>query len=84
MKEYEERTRIDRDVVSCKCNKCGAEMYNPEHEEIYGLTDLYIEGSYYSPTLEDQTWFKFDLCEQCVLELMDTFKIPPEAGEYYV
>ena len=82
MKSFEEKTRIDRDITSCLCNKCGKEMFNKETKEVFGI-DVYIEGAYYSPTLEDQTWFKFDLCEQCVLELMDSFKIPPEAGEYY-
>ena len=82
MKKYSKITRTIPTLKTCLCNKCGTEMLYHETEEIHGI-EVRIEGGYYSPTLEDQTWFKFDLCEQCVLELMDSFKIPPDAGEHY-
>jgi hypoxanthine phosphoribosyltransferase len=65
------------------CNKCG-EMCSVTDsdsllvDEPYGLIGATVDGGYYSKCMEDGTSYTFDLCEECVMELIYDFKIRPE------
>lgn len=69
------------------CNKCGKDCISfkdGEETTFYGLLDARVRGSYYSPVLEDLMEYRFDLCESCLKELFDTFKIPVTKKEYNI
>jgi hypothetical protein len=61
------------------CNKCGKscsiDMFNKTYD--YGLIDARVFGSYHSPVLDDCTSYQFSLCESCLVDLFDSFIIPP-------
>jgi len=48
-----------------------------EHGERYGLSAI-VGGGYESMYLEDMTTYQFDLCEKCLVELFEGFRIKPE------
>ncbi len=65
------------------CNKCGGSR-TPEGcpvQDVYGAAVRFDTG-YFSKALPDGNVYDFELCEPCVAELMDTFKIPPRITEY--
>ena len=55
------------------CNKCGESL---KFEMNYnGLVGAYVVGGYDSPVLADMATYRFDLCEACLQELFDSFKL---------
>lgn len=68
-------------TTDIKCNKCGKSLRIsdlPGDVVCYGgLIGALVEGSCYSK-FGDCISYEFDLCEECILEMFDTFKIPPE------
>lgn len=83
MLKYKAVTREVFEIEECLCNKCGeSQLYAREdgfsHSEIYGLPEITIIGGYWSKYLSDNTKYQFSLCEKCLNELFDTFKIPVE------
>jgi len=71
-------------LVEITCNKCGTAADVSEDDngwvaEPYREFDLvYAYGS----VLYDFSGVRFDLCEHCVKEIVDTFKIPAESRDY--
>jgi len=57
------------------CNRCGYTCMKAG--EYYGLS-AEVSGGYESTHLGDMISYKFDLCEKCLSELFDTFKIKPD------
>lgn len=82
MKTHIEKQWVYKETVSCICNKCGKEMI-VNFGNICGA-EVYVEGSYDSPCLEDCTSYEFDLCEYCLTELMDAFIYPAKKTEHGV
>lgn len=78
---------IEKHYEKYVCNKCGEECNSRDADmdvpipTWYGLLDAKVIGNYYSPVLEDCTAYKFDICEKCLKEFFDTFKIPVEERE---
>lgn len=79
-------TEVIKDVF---CNKCGESCCplkireQPSREGyLYGLIEQTVSGGYYSHVLSDCVNYTFSLCEACLSNLFDTFKIPVETKEY--
>lgn len=73
------------------CNKCGETCRVKEgvrhgkeddRGSPYGLINGIVRGGYFSPVLSDVTAYCFDMCEKCVQQLFDSFKIPVDMVEY--
>lgn len=63
------------------CNKCGQSLKNCGFEDygFEGLIEISILFGYGSK--QDGTSYKFSLCEDCIMELVKSFKIAPETNE---
>lgn len=72
------------------CNKCGDDCQKLDSDMdgnefsvgYYGLIDAEVSGGYYSDHLSDCVNYKFSLCEKCVKEMFDTFKVKPDVYVY--
>lgn len=64
------------EIEDVTCNRCGGTCMSREGER-YGLSAL-VSGGYESTHLEDMTAYQFDLCEKCLVELFEEFKIKPQ------
>lgn len=64
-------------VKEVNCNKCAESLKVSESgsDEFYGLVGAKVHGGYFSTDLEDGTEYEFDLCEKCVKEMFDSFKM---------
>lgn len=85
MLKYKTITREVREIEDCLCNKCGeSQLYASEDgfecKDIYGVVCDFT-GGYFSKYLADCTRYQFSLCEKCLKELFDTFKIPVQIDE---
>lgn len=75
-----EEKDIIEDII---CNKCG-KTCNKNFEDSklnpdpYGLIEVTVSGGFLSKPLHDGNSYTFSLCEQCLQELFDNFKIPVE------
>ncbi|WP_431785870.1 hypothetical protein [Paenibacillus lactis] len=81
MKNYKEEAITEKKLihVSTTCNKCG-KTKEPEQVDhyiwetfAYDFAIHFKEGSQY----EEQKWM-FDICEECAIEFVKTFKIVPQ------
>lgn len=80
------KTEVVNETVDIICNKCGKtcnniarQNYDKKHgKDFYGILELEVHGGYNSATIGDMVSWRFSLCEFCVKELVDTFKIPHE------
>jgi len=82
LKEVTQSIEYTEDIV---CNKCGNSLRREEAGDppiFCGLTECYVEGEYYSPVLPDGVSYKFDLCEKCVMELINSFQVPAEKTDW--
>ncbi len=61
-------------VTDVLCNKCGTNK-----GEIHNIV---IEFGYFSKQHDGQTW-DFDLCENCIIEFVKTFKYKPEIKDIF-
>lgn len=75
MKKTKEVTRIDKQVESVLCNKCGMECYDIS---LYKETDGETFFVYGRPKGLDYDFCTFELCTTCIVKLIYSFKIPPE------
>jgi hypothetical protein len=88
-KEQLEAAYADR-TTELHCNKCGENMKRFSTDAdgetfcvgYYGLVDAELSGGFYSDPLSDCTTYRFSLCEKCVMELFETFKVPPHVETY--
>jgi hypothetical protein len=63
-----------------QCNRCGKELpLTPEGIPLADFVEIDKLWGYYSA--RDGVRTRFDLCEECVCELIRTFAIPPEEEE---
>ena len=66
------------EVEDILCNLCGKSLYDGVNYN--GLTDAEMKCGYGSKW--DGTIFKFSLCEDCMEELMNKFKLSAEENWY--
>lgn len=79
MKKYEMRTEtVTREIVAdITCNKCQKSLARMGPDNGFFGLRAECKGGYGSHDgIQDGSTWKFDLCEECVLELMRTFSIP--------
>ena len=91
---HEEKEKRTADLKAGKpdvfCNKCGenlkflAKDYEGKDFFVgyYGLVDAHVSGGYLSKHLRDLQYYEFSLCEKCIKEMFDTFKVPPKQERY--
>lgn len=75
-----EGTGIVRENKSYSCNKCGGTMKATEDcsdSSPHGLVEVTVGGGYHSFYLSDCTSYTFSMCEKCLREAFEEFKIPP-------
>ena len=80
------------ETVDILCNKCGKtcsglkRYHNAKDHQLCGysgLVETEVHGGYDSEFVGDMTSWKFSICEECLLEITKTFKIPHEIkGDY--
>jgi hypothetical protein len=58
------------------CNRCGQEHLGSEEWMQENIHPIQVMFGYTSE--HDGIAWKFDLCEECLIEFCTTFKIPPE------
>jgi len=78
---------VVRTPESYLCNNCGESLIPLDMEKDckpspYGLVEKTVSGGYFSDYLWDCTTYTFSLCEKCLRDLFDQFKIPPQIGGY--
>jgi hypothetical protein len=78
-KNITEEVEIVTDVI---CNMCGESCLSKR--SFNGIIDAYVEGGFDSTHLKDCTRYTFSVCEKCVKEWFDNFKIPVEITEYFL
>lgn len=78
MKETEEREvkRLETYVNGIVCNKCGKETWTNENLNMLNFHEFFIYFRYGS--VFDQENWEFDLCENCILSIIKTFKYAPD------
>ena len=70
-----QKETVEEDVtVDVLCNKCGVSC--KEESGLLGLIEVTVSGGYGSDPLSDGTNYTFSLCESCLDELFNEFKIP--------
>lgn len=77
---------VENKTVDIICNKCGESCsslkrnHNAKSAEygFSGLEEVEIHGGYDSEIIGDMSAWRFSICEQCLSELVKTFKIPHE------
>lgn len=71
-----ETVEIIEDII---CNKCGESCKKNVmgHDDYYGLIEVGFSTGYASRKFSDGCYYQFSLCEECLAELFDTFKIDP-------
>lgn len=74
-------TKIDKDII---CNKCGksCKVYltaDKKHTDFEGLLGVEVAGGFGSS--HDCTTLKFDICDECLMKFIKTFKVKPEEIE---
>lgn len=87
--QIESVTDVLCNITDVLCNKCGESCVplplrpnNIISKDFYGLIEATVSGGYYSYALSDCCNYTFSLCEGCLKELFDSFKLPVEAKEY--
>jgi hypothetical protein len=69
------------EIVDIFCNKCG--MSCKGHiGNFNGLIEAKVSGSFDSTHLDDGDMYCFSLCERCLKELIDSFKLYAKQGNY--
>lgn len=90
MQEYEARKETKQILTNVKCNKCGKKMAITFADPTTGGGDRVssviglmaeVDGCYQSTHLEDCVKYSFDMCEECLVELFESFVIPVEKQE---
>lgn len=51
--------------------------------DAHGLIEQIVRGSFNSEHLDDMTTYTFSMCEKCLVDLFETFKIPVNKVETY-
>jgi ssDNA-binding Zn-finger/Zn-ribbon topoisomerase 1 len=69
-------------IKSITCNKCGGNCKSKDSKDGFYCLSARVKGHFYSDHLEDGQEYRFDICEQCLLKLFKTFKVPVEKDRY--
>lgn len=84
--EQKEVTEVKSITTDILCNKCGGSCklyeFKENDFEFGGLIEVKIMGRYFSSHLEDCRDYTFSICEKCLKELFESFKIAIATSEY--
>ena len=73
-------------LAAIVCNKCGRRFEAPPGKCIEYANDMefhhYSSTGGYCSKIGDMVSFSFDLCDDCMLELLRSFKVPVEFHKY--
>jgi len=75
--EQTETVTVVEDII---CNKCGCSLKDSCNMNYEGLIEVSFCGGYASK-IGDCIECKFSLCEICLIELFNTFKIKPYTNQ---
>lgn len=84
MKTTENLTEKEKETgkkVEIFCNKCGISCMGFMGRPI-GLIEVSVCGEYDSTHLQDGDVYEFSLCEKCLKEMIDGFKLYAYKGDY--
>ena len=87
MKIYKEINKKDQEVTEIYCNKCGKTLLDLEDQFFkhgvgdYGFPHEFEVSFGYADIADGEDW-NFDLCSECILELVNSFQIPIEKTNY--
>lgn len=73
--ESAEITVLKHKTISILCNRCGAEMKTECSPNGNGI-NVHYEAGYDSVEFGDGSVVDFDLCEGCLSQIVEGFKIP--------
>lgn len=84
MRDYTLVDKLVKELKSITCNKCGntKELNGEDYEKMWkseSFQSLTLHFGYGSKF--DMEEWKFDVCEECLEEFVDSFKIKPEGFE---
>lgn len=84
MKKYESIPTINIELTSITCNKCGKTTESSKGNKL-DIFQEYLFQSFslhfgYGSKFDEETW-KFDICEDCLEQFVNTFAIKPEIIE---
>ena len=77
MLKTKKATREVDEVCSIVCNKCTKEYFvnQDEMSEFEGLGEVSLTFGFFSEFFGDMTRISFSLCEECLFELVASFKV---------
>ena len=76
---YKTETRVVQVASDCKCDRCGKSMRG-DLGNINGLFGS-LSGAYDGTAVPDGAEWKFQVCEECTVSWLDTFKFKPWESE---
>lgn len=78
MLKYEIKTVTEKKelITDCICNKCSKSLKDDQGLNYEGLVGAVGRGGYAS-RIGDEVYWRFDMCEECLLELFNTFEHSP-------
>jgi hypothetical protein len=76
MRKIEKKNIPVEIVTEILCNKCG-KSFNVVDFENTNLIDSFKIVFGYGSRFDGEQW-SFDLCNNCIIEMVSTFKIPPK------
>lgn len=85
MKNYETQTIIKEVVGSITCNKCGrTERVIGEKADRSYISNLFhsFDALFDYGSSHDEEKWSFDLCEDCLLDFVKSFKHAPNVSNY--
>ena len=78
LEKITESKEVIKDIVCNMCRKsCMESVGGADHKEFCGVS-IDATGGYSSPVLQDMTRYQFDLCEKCLMEIMNRLTVPAE------
>lgn len=81
MKHYTKRVEEHLVLDNVDCDRCGQSMRDSHGMNIEGMVTT-VGGGYASPIIGDMVTWHFDVCEKCLEEWGQSFKVKPwDAGD---
>ena len=78
------RKTIDPSTILCsRCGECMRPLGTMNEQYPHGLENAEVTGGYDSYHLFDMTTYKFSICEKCLRELFNQFKIKPTVTDIH-
>jgi hypothetical protein len=76
------RKTVDPSTILCnRCGECMRPLRTMNEQYPHGLEGAKITGGYDSYHLFDMTTYTFSICEKCLRELFNQFKVPPKVED---